>query len=173
MTGPITRTTGPCSSSGGASPWSVGNGARLGGLLLAASHGVAVADAHDIQPYDTSAKASRGEQAQVIRAYPLLSCSVLETPRGGVVIQITMRSLRSHLKWHGVIWCSLAANAPNRDDVRWACGAFWRHLSAHSSRPELRFCPSFVLGEAPHIGSTLMINHRTKGQTARVHPRDG
>jgi hypothetical protein len=59
-----------------------------GGLLLAASQVVAAADAHDIQPYDTSAKASRAEQAQVIQAYPLLSCSVLETPLGGVVIQI-------------------------------------------------------------------------------------
>jgi len=60
----------------------------------------------------------------------------------------------------------------DRDEVGWPCGGFWRHLSAHRSRPELRFCPSFV-GEAPHTGSTLMINHRTKGQTATVHPRDG
>jgi len=62
---------------GGASPSCVGNGARLGGLLLAAIQGVAVADAHDIQPYDTSAKASRGEQGQVIRAYPLLSTTFI------------------------------------------------------------------------------------------------
>jgi hypothetical protein len=123
-----------------------------------------VADAHDIQPYDTSAKASRGAQAQVIRAYPLLSCSVLETPLGGVVIQITDEIATEPSEIARSYMVLTGRQRIDRDDVGWSCGAFWRHLSVHCSRPELRFRPSFVLGEAPHIVSTLVINHRTKGQ---------
>ena len=106
------------------------------------------------------------------RGYEPLSCSVLETSLGGVIIQITDEIATEPSEMARSYMVLTGRQHTDRDEVGWPCGGFWRHLSAHRSTPELRFCPSFV-GEAPHTGSTLMINHRTKGQTARVHPRDG